>query len=223
MPPKQKADTAGYQQLKRIWPGESRGGSIFSTGRRLSEGPLPGAAEGAAAHRGDGGIQPPYHPARRCPPPAWRRRWTACHDGAPDLVLVRDFDLFKAGEKDREEYARAFAQLPDYCCLVFVYDLIPYKGDARTKLAAAIQAHGTVVNFARQETGELVKWVRRRFRAWARTSTAIWPRSSSSCAGLMTNLIGRSRRSGPTPRARRSPGRTSTRWPPPSWTRWCSV
>ena len=44
------------------------------------------------------------------------------------LVLVRDFDLFKAGEKDREEYARAFAQLPDYCCLVFVYDLIPYKG-----------------------------------------------------------------------------------------------
>ena len=34
MPPKQKADTAGYQQLKKDLPGESRGGSIFSTGRR---------------------------------------------------------------------------------------------------------------------------------------------------------------------------------------------
>ena len=75
------------------------------------------------------------------------------------LVLVRDFDLFKAGEKDREEYARAFAQLPDYCCLVFVYDLIPYKGDARTKLAAALKQHGTVVNFVRQDQGDLVDWI----------------------------------------------------------------
>lgn len=71
----------------------------------------------------------------------------------------------RRGRKDREEYARAFAQLPDYCCLVFVYDLIPYKGDARTKLAAAIKQNGTVVNFARQDQGDLVDWVRRRFRA----------------------------------------------------------
>mgnify|MGYP000069647527 FL=1 len=53
------------------------------------------------------------------------------------LVLVTDYDLFKAGESDREAYAKLFAQLPDYVCLVFLYDLVPYKGDARTKLAAA--------------------------------------------------------------------------------------
>lgn len=41
------------------------------------------------------------------------------------LVLVTDFDLFKAGEKDREEYIRLLGDLPDYVCLVFVYDLIP--------------------------------------------------------------------------------------------------
>ena len=91
------------------------------------------------------------------------------------LVLVTDFDLFKAGEKDREEYIRLLGDLPDYVCLVFVYDLIPYKGDARTKLAGAIRQNGVVVNFARQDQGDLVDWVRRRFRPWGRTSTPVWP------------------------------------------------
>ena len=99
--------------------------------------------------------------------------------------------LFKAGEKDREEYARAFAQLPDYCCLVFVYDLIPYKGDARTKLAAAIKQNGTVVNFARQDQGDLVDWVRRRFRALGKEiDTRLACDLIFLCGDLMTNLIG---------------------------------
>ena len=51
------------------------------------------------------------------------------------LVEVTDFDLFKAGEKDREAYIRILSGLPDYCCLVFLYDLIEYRPDARTKLA----------------------------------------------------------------------------------------
>ena len=122
------------------------------------------------------------------------------------LVLVRDFDLFKAGEKDREEYARAFAQLPDYCCLVFVYDLIPYKGDARTKLAAAIKQNGTVVNFARQDQGDLVDWVRRRFRALGKEiDTRLACDLIASCRGdLMTNLIGADRgRSGHMPKGGR--------------------
>ena len=55
------------------------------------------------------------------------------------MVLVTDFDLFKAGERDREEYIRTLSQLPEYCCLVFVYDLLEYKPDARTKLAAALK------------------------------------------------------------------------------------
>ena len=81
------------------------------------------------------------------------------------LVLVTDFDLFKAGEKDREGYIRILSNLPDYCCLVFLYDLIEYKPDARTKLAGAVKAHGTAVNFARQGQRELEDWVRRHFKA----------------------------------------------------------
>ena len=81
------------------------------------------------------------------------------------LVEVADFDLFKAGEKEREEYARILSGLPDYCCLVFLYDTLEYKPDARTKLAQTVKAHGTAVNFARQSPRELADWVRRHFKA----------------------------------------------------------
>ena len=79
------------------------------------------------------------------------------------LIEVTDFDLFKAGEK--EEYIRILSNLPDYCCLVFLYDVLEYKPDARTKLAQAVKAHGTAVNFARQSPRELADWVRRHFKA----------------------------------------------------------
>ncbi len=81
------------------------------------------------------------------------------------LVLVRDFDLYKAGEADRESLMAYFDDLPDYLCLVFVYDVIPYKPDARTKLHASVKDHGLVVEFPRQEQGDLVDWIVRRFKA----------------------------------------------------------
>ena len=110
--------------------------------------------------------------------------------GERTLVLVTDYDLFKAGEKDREAYAKLLGSLPDYCCVVLVYDLIPYKGDARTKLAAALKQHGTVVNFVRQDQGDLVDWVRRRFRALGKDidrQTAEY--LIFTCGGLMTGLV----------------------------------
>ena len=81
------------------------------------------------------------------------------------LVLVRDYDLFKANEADRQSLMDYFADLPEYLCLVFVYDTVPYKPDARTKLAGALKEHGLVVDFPRQEQGDLVDWIVRRFRA----------------------------------------------------------
>lgn len=103
------------------------------------------------------------------------------------FVQVTDFDLFKAG--DREEYVRILSNLPDYCCLVFLYDVIEYKPDARTKLAAAIRDHGTAVNFVRQQETDLVGWIRRRFRA---LDKEIDPRLCRElielCGGLMQDL-----------------------------------
>lgn len=106
------------------------------------------------------------------------------------LVLVTDFDLFGGGADRREGLAALFADLPDYCCLVFYYDLLPYKPDERTKLAAALKQHGSVVPFPRQEGRELVNWIARRFRALEHD---IAPREAeyliAQCGELMQNLI----------------------------------
>ncbi|MCI8422932.1 MAG: DNA polymerase III subunit delta [Lawsonibacter sp.] len=110
--------------------------------------------------------------------------------GERTLVQVTDYDPFKAGEKDREGYLRILSQLPDYCCLVFLYDLIEYKRDARTKLAAALKQHGTAVNFCRQEQGKLERWIQTRFRALGKEISAALARDLIFlCGDLMTTLI----------------------------------
>lgn len=107
------------------------------------------------------------------------------------LILVNDYDLDKAGEGERKELASLFAQLPDYCCVVFIYDVIPYKLDSRTKLAAAIREHGSVVEFARQEQGDLVDWVHRRFKALGKEIDSEQARYLIFlCGDLMNGLIG---------------------------------
>ena len=78
------------------------------------------------------------------------------------MIVVSDYDLFKG---DKEGLAQLLGDLPDYVCLVFVYDLIPYKADARTKLAGLLKEKGSVVAFHRQEQGDLIDWIARRFRA----------------------------------------------------------
>lgn len=81
------------------------------------------------------------------------------------MVLVTDYDLFKASESQREALITLFSDLPEYVCLVFVYDLIEYKADARTKLAQALKAHALTVPFPHQSQGDLVDWICRRFRS----------------------------------------------------------
>lgn len=81
------------------------------------------------------------------------------------LVEVDDYDLFAAPEADRARLTELFCDLPEYVCLVFVFDTVPYKPDGRLKkLTAALREHGHVVEFARQSQSELAAWIVRRFR-----------------------------------------------------------
>ncbi|MFQ8761645.1 MAG: DNA polymerase III subunit delta [Intestinimonas sp.] len=106
------------------------------------------------------------------------------------MILVYDYDLFKASAGDKEAFTALFADLPDYVCLVFICDLIEYKPDARTKLAAAIKQHGSTVKFTRQEQGDLVDWIRRRFRALDHDIDSELARYLIFlCGDLMTGLI----------------------------------
>ena len=193
MPPKAKADTAGYQQFKKelsagcpgqlyILHGEETYLRDYYLGR-LKELLLTGEMGEFNHHQISAKEMSPHRleEAVDCLPMMAERT----------LITITDYDLFKAGEKDREAYVKLFSQLPDYCCVVFLYDLIPYKGDARTKLAAAIKKSGLVVNFTRQEQGDLVDWVRRRFRALGKDiDSRLALDLIFLCGDLMTNLIG---------------------------------
>ena len=167
MPPKTRPDTSGYQKLKKdlsagtpgrlyVFHGEETYLRDYYLGK-LRELILSGGMGEFNLHELAARDMSPHalEEAVDCLPMMSSRT----------LVMVTDYDLFKAGEKDREEYIRIFSQLPDYVCLVFLYDILEYKGDARTRLAGALKEHGAVVNFVRQDQGDLVDWVRRRFRA----------------------------------------------------------
>ena len=110
---------------------------------------------------------------------------------ARTLLVVSDCDLFQAPEEEREAFAALLSTLPDYCCLVFVYDIIPYKSDGRMKkLAAAIRDHGSVVDFRRQSQGDLTDWIHRRFKALGKTiGTAEAQYLIFLCGDLMHGLI----------------------------------
>ena len=167
MPPKSKPDTSGFEKLKKdlsagrpdrlyIFHGEETYLRDHYLGR-LREAVLTGGLGEFNRHDLSAKDMSPHalEEAVDCLPMMAERT----------LVEVTDFDLFKAGEKDREGYIRILSNLPDYCCLVFLYDILEYKPDARTKLAQTVKAHSTVVNFARQSPRELVDWVRRHFKA----------------------------------------------------------
>ena len=107
------------------------------------------------------------------------------------LIVVNDYDLFKAPEGERTAMTKILSDLPEYCCLVFVYDTVPYKSDARMrKLTGAIQEKGQVVQFARQQQGDLVDWIGRRFRALGHEiDTADAQYLIFLCGDLMNGLI----------------------------------
>lgn len=105
------------------------------------------------------------------------------------LVVVRDYDLYKAPEGQRNQLIELFRDLPEYVCLVFVYDLLPYKADGRSKLYAAFREKGQAVEFPRQSQGDLTDWIARRFKA---TGHDIDTRTAQYliflCGDLMHNL-----------------------------------
>lgn len=193
MAPKTKPDNSGYVKLKKDLSANSPGQLYIFHGEetylrdfylnRLKEQILTGGMGTFNLHEIAAKEMSPHalEQAIDCLPMMAERT----------LIMVTDFDLFKAGEKDREGYIKLFSQLPEYCCIVFLYDLIDYKGDARTKLAAALKQYGTVVNFVRQEQGDLVDWVRRRFKALGKDiDSRLALELVFLCGDLMTNLVG---------------------------------
>lgn len=191
MPPKTKTDNTALRELKHALRGGTPGRLYLFHGEEaylreyylgeLKKALLPEGLEDFNLHTAQG---------KECSA-AWIEQAVNCLPmmSGRTLVQVTDFDLFSQSEKDRELLCSLLCDLPEYCCLVFVYDLLPYKADGRSKLAAAFKSHGAVVDFQRQEQGDLTDWICRRFKAAGHTIDTEDARYLIFlCGDLMTNL-----------------------------------
>ena len=82
------------------------------------------------------------------------------------MIEVRDLDLFHCDEDRTKKLIALLKDLPEYCCLVFLFDTVEYKVDKRKKtLAETVRNYAVSVEFPVQGQGELSRWVIRRFAA----------------------------------------------------------
>jgi len=167
MPPKKKkADNSAMQELKRdlkegtpkplyLFHGEEAFLRDYYLGK-LKEAILPPGLEDFNLHTARG---------KECSPD-WIEQAVDCLPmmSGRTLVVVTDFDLFSQGEKARDRMMALLSALPGYCTLVFVYDLLAYKADGRSKLLALIKKLGAVVDFQRQDEEQLTGWICRQFK-----------------------------------------------------------
>jgi DNA polymerase-3 subunit delta len=108
------------------------------------------------------------------------------------FVWVDEIDIFKLNEADRTKVGEILSDIPDYCTVVFTYVTIPWKPDKRLKkLWDAVDKHGIIVEFAKQEQKDLIPWVTRHFAAQKkRISTSLCAYLIDITGGTMTALSG---------------------------------
>ncbi|MDD6189170.1 MAG: DNA polymerase III subunit delta [Clostridiales bacterium] len=107
------------------------------------------------------------------------------------FVEVRDFDIYKCKEEAAEKLMAILTDVPEYCCLVFIYATIPFSEDKRRKkLHEAVKKSAKLFEINMQEQNMLIKWIQRRFAAANQTiSTDNCEYLILLCGGLMTGLI----------------------------------
>ena len=75
---------------------------------------------------------------------------------------------YESGPESSAESQRLLgilSNLPDYVCVLVIFDTIPYKPDSRLKHDKEILKYAQVVNFALQDQAKLLNWINRRFEA----------------------------------------------------------
>ena len=108
------------------------------------------------------------------------------------FVQVDEIDIFKLGEAEREKMIEIISDVPDYCTVVFTYEIVEWKPDKRLKkLWDAVSKNGTIVEFAKQSQRDLIAWVTRHFAEYKkRISTDLCAYLIDITGGTMTALQG---------------------------------
>ena len=82
------------------------------------------------------------------------------------LVEVRDYEIFQLPEADAARLLELLRDIPDYCCLLFLYSTSEFKPDKRKKkLWEGLRSAVSLVEFPLQGQSELSRWVIRHFAA----------------------------------------------------------
>ena len=107
------------------------------------------------------------------------------------LVEVTDLDLFRANEGQKERLMELLGDLPEYLCLLFVYDQLEFKTGPKSKYSDFLKQHIRLVEFQPRTAGDLNDWIRREFAALDRDID----RQEAEylvflCGGLMEGLSG---------------------------------
>ena len=107
------------------------------------------------------------------------------------LVTVTDLDIFKLDMSARGAFIEIISDIPEYCTMIFIYDLVAYKRDGKMKkLVAALDEHVREVEFCQQEREQLLRWMKRRFAAEGHDiDIAAADHLLFTCGTLMTDLV----------------------------------
>lgn len=109
--------------------------------------------------------------------------------GERKIVEVMDYNIFGNGAL-KDVLPDIIEELPDYVCLVFVYDALEYKSDDRLKLCKSVKNNGTIVEFKRASNNDLISWLRRGFASLGKDiSPADCEKMIFICGPLMNNLV----------------------------------
>ena len=79
------------------------------------------------------------------------------------LIVVQDYNIFGEPESVRSSLLQLFSDLPEYVCLIFVYDTVEFKTYGNLKHNNAIKKLMEIVEFPPQPQSDLVNSVIRRF------------------------------------------------------------
>ena len=125
------------------------------------------------------------------------REFADCVENLPmmaerTMVVVDEIDVFKMNEGDREKMMDIFSDIPDYCTVVFTYETTAFKPDKRyKKLWDAVNKHGALIEFAKQNQRDLITWITRHFAANGKRITPdLCANLIDITDGTMTSLAG---------------------------------
>lgn len=81
------------------------------------------------------------------------------------LVEVWDYDFGKLNEENGKKLLELLSELPEYVCVIFVFDLLEFKLDGRYKTNSKLKKLLNPVEFKPAAQSDLTAWVTRRFKA----------------------------------------------------------